>query len=139
MNDEGKIVVTLQENNHIVVVDGKTGKVETHFSAGQVDLKNIDKKRDGKIDLSGSMNGVVREPDGVHWIDSNRFATANEGDWKGGSRGFTIFNKDGSVSYESGASLEHESLASRPLSRKALNKKGIEPKVSRPHASARTT
>lgn len=125
VNDEGKIVVTLQENNHIVVVDGKTGKVESHFSAGQVDLKNIDTKKDGKIELSGSMNAVVREPDGVHWIDNNRFATANEGDWKGGSRGFTIFNKDGSVSYESGASLEHEvvSLGHYPDKR---NKKGIE-------------
>jgi hypothetical protein len=125
VNDEGKIVVTLQENNHIVVVDGKTGKVESHFSAGQVDLKNIDTKKDGKIDLSGSMNGVVREPDGVHWIDNNRFATANEGDWKGGSRGFTIFNKDGSVSYESGASLEHEVVALGHYPDKR-NKKGIE-------------
>lgn len=125
LNDEGTIVVTLQENNHIVVVDGKTGKVESHFSAGQTDLKNIDTKKDGKIDLSGSMYGVVREPDGVHWIDNNRFATANEGDWKGGSRGFTIFNKDGSVAYESGASLEHEvvALGHYPESR---NKKGIE-------------
>jgi hypothetical protein len=125
VSDDGKVVVTMQENNHIAVVDGKTGKVEAHFSAGSVDLKNIDTKKDGKIELSGSMEKVAREPDAVQWIDANRFVTANEGDWKGGSRGFTIFNKDGSVAYESAASLEHEivSLGHYPDKR---NKKGVE-------------
>ena len=125
VSDEGKVVVTLQENNHIAVVDGRTGKVEAHFSAGSVDLKAIDTQKDGKIELSGSMDKVVREPDAVHWIDNNRFVTANEGDWKGGSRGFTIFSRDGSVAYESGASLEHEivSLGHYPDKR---NKKGAE-------------
>jgi Esterase-like activity of phytase len=125
VSDEGKVVVTLQENNHIAVVDGKTGKVEAHFSAGSVDLKAIDTQKDGKIELSGSMEKVTREPDAVHWIDNNRFVTANEGDWKGGSRGFTIFNRDGGVAYESGASLEHEivSLGHYPDKR---NKKGVE-------------
>jgi hypothetical protein len=122
---DGKVVVTLQENNHIAVVDGKTGKVEAHFSAGSVDLKGIDTKKDGRIELTGSMEKVAREPDAVHWIDANRFVTANEGDWKGGSRGFTIFNKDGSVAYEAGTSLEHEivSLGHYPEGR---NKKGVE-------------
>ncbi|MBF9194448.1 esterase-like activity of phytase family protein [Microvirga terrestris] len=125
VSDEGKVVVTLQENNHIAVVDGRTGKIEAHFSAGSVDLKSIDTQKDGKIELSGSMDKVAREPDAVHWIDANRFVTANEGDWKGGSRGFTIFNRDGSVAYESGASLEHEvvSLGHYPDKR---NKKGVE-------------
>lgn len=125
VSDEGKVVVTLQENNHIAVVDGKTGKVEAHFSAGSVDLKAIDTQRDGRIELTGTMDKVAREPDAVHWIDNNRFVTANEGDWKGGSRGFTIFSRDGSVAYESGASLEHEivSLGHYPDKR---NKKGAE-------------
>jgi hypothetical protein len=125
ISTEGKVVVTLQENNHIAVVDGKTGKVEKHFSAGTVDLKNIDTTKDGKIELTGSMDKVAREPDAVHWLDANRFVTANEGDWKGGTRGFTIFNRDGSVSYESGPGLEHEivSLGHYPEKR---NKKGIE-------------
>lgn len=125
VSDEGKVVVTLQENNHIAIVDGKTGRVEAHFSAGAADLKAIDTKRDGKIELTGTMDKVAREPDAVHWIDANRFVTANEGDWKGGSRGFTIFSKDGSVAYESGASLEHEivSLGHYPDKR---NKKGVE-------------
>jgi hypothetical protein len=125
ISNDGKVVVTLQENNHIAVVDGRTGAVEAHFSAGSVDLTGIDTKKDGRIDLSGAMEKVAREPDAVHWIDANRFVTANEGDWKGGSRGFTIFNRDGSVAYESGASLEHEIVALGHYPDKR-NKKGAE-------------
>jgi Esterase-like activity of phytase len=125
VSDDGKVVVTLQENSHIAVVDGRTGKVEAHFSAGSIDLKQIDTKKDGRIELTGSMEKVAREPDAVHWIDTNRFVTANEGDWKGGSRGFTIFNRDGTVAYESGASLEHDIVALGHYPDKR-NKKGVE-------------
>ncbi len=125
INGRNEIVVTLQENNHIAVVDAASGKVISHFSAGSVDLKDVDTKKDGRIDLSGSIDGALREPDGVVWIDDERFATANEGDWKGGSRGFTIWSKDGKVSYESGASLEHEVVALGHYNDKR-NKKGIE-------------
>lgn len=51
--------------------------------------------------------GRKREPDAVKWIDDNHFATANEGDMDGGSRGWTIFHKDGSVVYEAGNTFEH--------------------------------
>lgn len=110
VNDAGEIVVTLQENNHIVVI-GADGKVASHFSAGAVDLDGIDTKKDGRLDFTGSAKGVLREPDGVKWIDADHFVTANEGDWKGGSRSFTIWKKDGTVVYESGASLEREIAA----------------------------
>ncbi|MGE0241650.1 MAG: esterase-like activity of phytase family protein, partial [Parvibaculaceae bacterium] len=71
------------------------------------------------------MAGVLREPDAVQWIDDDRFVTANEGDLDGGSRGFTIFRKDGAVDYESGAAFEHEAtrLGHYPEKR---NKKGVE-------------
>lgn len=109
VNDAGEIVVTLQENNHIVVI-GAEGVVSSHFSAGSVDLTGIDTKRDGRIDLTGEKT-ALREPDAVKWVDTNHFVVANEGDYEGGSRGFTIFNRDGSVVYESGASLEREMVA----------------------------
>ncbi|HEY8381634.1 MAG TPA: esterase-like activity of phytase family protein [Microvirga sp.] len=125
ISEDGKVVVTLQENNHIAVVDGRTGRIEAHFTAGTVDLKGIDTKRDGAIDLSGSQNSATREPDAVRWIDANRFVTANEGDYKGGSRGFTVFNRDGSVSFEAGAALEHE-LVSRGHYPERRNTKGVE-------------
>ncbi len=110
VNDAGEIVVTLQENNHIVVI-GADGKVASHFSAGAVDLDGIDTKKDGRLEFTGSAKGVLREPDGVKWIDADHFVTANEGDWKGGSRSFTVWKKDGTVVYESGASLEREIAA----------------------------
>lgn len=124
INAAGEIVVTLQENNEIVVI-GADGKVATHFSAGTVDLAGIDTKKDGKLDFTGKKEGVAREPDGVKWIDTDHFVTANEGDWKGGSRGFTIWNKDGSVVFEAGASLEREMAALGHYPDKR-NKKGVE-------------
>lgn len=105
INAAGEIVVTMQENNEIVLI-GADGKVSGNFSAGAVDLDGTDTKRDGKLDFTGKREGALREPDGVKWVDADHFAVANEGDYKGGSRSWTIFNRDGSVVYESGASLE---------------------------------
>lgn len=124
VNEAGEIVVTLQENNHIVVI-GADGTVASHFSAGAVDLSGIDTRKDGKLDFSGEAKGVLREPDAVKWIDADHFVTANEGDYEGGSRGFTIWKKDGTVVYDSGASLEREiaALGHYPDLR---NKKGVE-------------
>ncbi|GGE27974.1 alkaline phosphatase [Agaricicola taiwanensis] len=125
INDNGEIALTLQENNAIAIIDGTTGEVKSHFSAGTVSLDKIDTEKNGAIELNGSMADVVREPDGIAWIGNDRLITANEGDWKGGTRGFTIFNRDGSVAYDAGTSLEHElvSLGHYPEKR---NKKGIE-------------
>jgi hypothetical protein len=110
VNDAGEIVVTLQENNHIVVI-GADGAVASHFSAGTVDLAGIDIKRDGKLDFTSTKDSVPREPDGVKWLDTDHFAIANEGDYEGGSRSWSIFNKNGTLVYESGASLEHAIVA----------------------------
>ena len=97
-----------------------------HFSAGTVTLEGIDTKKDGALKFTGKMEDVAREPDAVKWLDDNRLVVANEGDWKGGSRSFTIFNKDGTVAYESGAKLELEAarMGHYPDGR---NKKGVEP------------
>ncbi len=105
INAAGEIVLTMQENNEIVLI-GADGKVSGHFSAGAVDLDGIDTKKDGRLDFTSKREGALREPDGVKWVDADHFAVANEGDYKGGSRSWTIFNRDGSVVYESGASLE---------------------------------
>lgn len=110
VNDAGEIVVTLQENNHIAVI-GADGVVSGHFSAGAVDLTGIDTKKDGRLDFTGEKAGVLREPDAVKWVDADHFVVANEGDYEGGSRGFTIFKRDGTVVFESGASLEREIAA----------------------------
>lgn len=124
VNAAGDIVVTLQENNHIVII-GADGKVASHFSAGAVDLAGIDTKKDGKLDFSGKKDGVLREPDGVKWLDNDHLITANEGDWKGGSRGWTIWNRDGSVVYEDGARFE-QAIAAIGHYPEHRNKKGVE-------------
>jgi hypothetical protein len=69
---------------------------------------------------------MLRRPDTVKWIDNDRLVIANEGDLDGGSRGFTIFTKDGKVAYESGASFEYE-VAKAGHYPEARNKKGVEP------------
>ncbi len=126
VNALGETVVTLQENNHIVVV-GRDGKVINHFSAGTVDLTEIDATSDGALLFTESQPGRKREPDSVKWIDDAHFATANEGDMDGGSRGWTIFNKSGEVVYEAGASFEHALIALGHYPDKRSRAKGVEP------------
>ncbi len=126
-NALGEVVVTLQENNHLVIVDSKTGKVSNHFSAGSVDLEQIDTEKDGALIFTGSQKNVLREPDAVKWLDDNRFVIANEGDYKGGARGFSIFHKNGKLLFESGAAFEHEVVRAGHYPDKRSGKKGAEP------------
>ncbi|MFC3570384.1 esterase-like activity of phytase family protein [Paracoccus simplex] len=127
-NAQGDLVVTMQENNHIVVI-GADGAVASHFSAGSVDLDGIDTDKDGKLDFTGSLKAVPREPDTVAWLDNDHFATANEGDWQGGSRGFTIWNRDGSVVHESGPAFEHALVRIGHYPEGRSGKKGAEPEA----------
>ncbi|MCP1199232.1 esterase-like activity of phytase family protein [Notoacmeibacter sp. MSK16QG-6] len=126
-NEAGEIAVTLQENNHIVILNGETGDVINHFSAGTVDLDKIDTKEDDAISFDSSAEDVRREPDAVQWIDNDRLATANEGDYKGGSRGFTIFTKAGDVVQESGPSFEYEVARAGHYPEGRSENKGAEP------------
>ncbi|MCF6369990.1 esterase-like activity of phytase family protein [Rhizobium halophilum] len=127
INSLGEIALTLQENNHIVIIDGKTGEVKTHFSAGTVDLDGVDTKSDGALKFTGKLEAVAREPDALKWLDDDRFVIANEGDYKGGSRGFTIFDKTGKVLYESGPSLELAIAQIGHFPDKRAKSKGVEP------------
>ena len=99
--------VTLQENNHIVLVHLPTGTILHHWSAGLVDLSNVDVTENNLIELEGNLFQVPREPDGVAWISPFQLATADEGDLDGGSRGFTIFDLLGKVQFTSGNAFEH--------------------------------
>ena len=135
INDDREIVVTLQENNHIVVLDHR-GNILSDFSAGTVDLYDIDDTKDGYYMPVGSRQGVRREPDAVAWIDNDHFATANEGDYKlkrrgehkrGGSRGFTIWHKSGKVVFDSGNTFENTLAKAGYWNDKRAEKKGVEP------------
>ncbi|WP_270725692.1 esterase-like activity of phytase family protein [Shimia sp. Alg240-R146] len=127
INALGETVVTIQENNHLVVV-AKDGTVQNHFSAGAVDLEGIDATDErGALIFTESQQGRKREPDAVTWIDDAHFATANEGDYEGGSRGWTIFNKDGSVVYENGTEFEKAIIEIGHYPDKRSDSKGVEP------------
>lgn len=126
-NDANEIVVSLQENNHLVVVEAATGKILSHFSAGSVNLNNVDLKEERALTFDGQQIQRKREPDAVQWLDNDRFVTANEGDFEGGSRGFTLFNKQGEVLYESGLELEYRAAMAGHYPDKRSGNKGIEP------------
>jgi hypothetical protein len=129
INADNIAVVTMQENNHIALVDLASGKITKHFSAGTVDLTQVDltDKRPNVVSLTETQTARLREPDGVTWISKTQFVTANEGDLNGGSRSFTVFNTDGSVAYDSGSSLEHLMASIGHYNDKRSDAKGNEP------------
>jgi hypothetical protein len=127
INSQNLAVVTLQENNYIVLVDLVSGEVTRSFSAGTADLEQIDTVEEDVISLNSSLTEVPREPDGVAWLSDSMFATANEGDLSGGSRGFTIFNTDGEVIYDAGNTLEHIAARHGHYPEARSENKGSEP------------
>ena len=132
INAQNEAVVTFQENNYLAVVDLVSGTTISHFPAGSVLLENVDVAVDGLISLDSSLE-KRREPDAVTWIDEDSFATANEGDYEdsegeeGGSRGFTIFNQDGTVEYESFETFEHWLASVGHYNEDRSDAKGCEP------------
>ncbi len=127
INGNNQAVVTMQENNHLAVVDLASGDVVAHFSAGVATAENVPVKKARMSDASGNNVDVRREPDAVAWIDNDRFVTANEGDYEGGSRGFTIWNASGEVLFDSGNQMEHLGMSHGHYPAKRAHKKGTEP------------
>ena len=140
INRRDQAVVTLQENNHLVLVDLPTRSVIRDFSAGNVNVDEVDTTEEeigpqgsGAITLDGSLTDRRREPDTVQWVDANTFATANEGDYEdengveGGSRSFTLFNTRGFVEHESRARFEHSVVQAGHYPEARSENKGSEP------------
>ena len=107
VNAFGIAALTLQENNHIALINLWNGHVLSDFRAGTVDLHDIDTSENGLIEQTASLLAVPREPDAIVWTSASSFATANEGDLFGGSRGFSSWSAGGGLRYESGNELEH--------------------------------
>ncbi|MCQ4317163.1 alkaline phosphatase [Stutzerimonas zhaodongensis] len=132
INDQDVAAVTLQENNHVVLVDLRLGRVLRHFSAGQVDLQGVDVEENDRIQPVGVLTGKRREPDAIAWVGP-LLATANEGDYEdangeqGGSRGFTLFDYNGQVWHDAGASMEHAFIRAGHYPENRSENKGIEP------------
>lgn len=129
INSDNIAVVTLQENNHIVLVNLVTGTVVKHFTAGTVDLVNVDltDDRPAVIKPTETQTGRMREPDGVSWINTEYFATANEGDLNGGTRGFTVFNTKGEVVWDSASELDDIAIRLGHYQDRRSDAKGNEP------------
>jgi hypothetical protein len=128
INSKNQLAVTLQENNGIVLVDLPSRDITKVFSAGAVTVSGIDTEDDKVIDLTGEITDVPREPDSIAWVDDTHLATANEGDWKGGSRGWTIFDATtGDVAWDAGNTFEHLAVANGVYNDDRAGKKGSEP------------
>lgn len=132
INKENEAVVTFQENNYLAIVDIVSGKVINHFSAGSVEIHNVDNAEEDLINFDSILT-KRREPDSVTWINNNVFATANEGDYEdefgeeGGSRSFTLFHQDGTVHYDSAESFEYWLASAGHYNEGRSENKGCEP------------
>lgn len=127
VNDRAEAVVSLQENNHLAIVDLRTATVVRHFPAGTVTVTGVDTEDDNRIVTDDTIT-AEREPDGVAWLGgTGLFATANEGDYQGGSRGWSIFDRSGRVVWDAGNSLERIAVEHGLYPDSRSDAKGIEP------------
>jgi DNA-binding beta-propeller fold protein YncE len=117
INASNQAAVTLQENNHVVIVDLATGGVVTHWSAGTT-THLADTVEDSDIQFVNQIVDARREPDAIAWTPGGQLVTANEGDYDldladgefSGGRDFTLFTATGGVLFEPGAALELEAV-----------------------------
>jgi len=128
-NTNDEVAVTLQENNHVVIVDAASGDIVSDFSMGSENLTEIDILENDLIELTGSQTNRKREADAIVYIDEDIVATADEGDLDGGSRGFTIFQEDGTVLFAPGSTLEHEVISAGHYPEGRSENKGCEPEA----------
>jgi hypothetical protein len=108
--------LTLQENNHIALVNLVTGTVIANWTAGLTDEQVADTSNDNPdaANFDEILDGAFREPDGIKWTPGGRLLTANEGDYSNdpgdagfpGGRSFTLFSAAGQLLFDSGGSLE---------------------------------
>ena len=113
--DGSLAAVSIQENNAIALLDMDTNAVVRIFSAGTSVHERADLIEDDDILLVQPFEGR-REPDTIAFTpDGQYLVTLNEGDtdlerfedgiWSGG-RGWSIFDLEGNVVYDSGSSAE---------------------------------
>lgn len=126
INGKNQLAVTLQENNGVAIIDLQTNRITNVFSAGSAEVKGVDTKSDKLINPTDTLPATPREPDAIAWIDDNHVATANEGDWKGGTRGWTVFDASGKIVWEAGNSVENLAIRHGLHNNKRAKKKGVE-------------
>lgn len=113
INSSNQAAVTLQENNHVVIVNLDDGSIAAHWTAGTASHA-ADTSDDGDIKFTDQIVAARREPDAIAWTPRGRLIVANEGDYTvdlapgefAGSRDFTVFSAGGAVVFEPGVDLE---------------------------------
>ena len=126
INGKNQLAVTLQENNGVAIIELQTNRITNVFSAGSAEVKGVDTKSDKIINPTDTLPETPREPDAIAWIDDNHVATANEGDWKGGTRGWTVFDTNGKITWDAGNSVENLAIRHGLHNNKRAKKKGVE-------------
>jgi len=124
---DDQLVVTLQENNGVVVLDLPTRDITSVFSAGNAVVPGVDTEDDGLFDFTSTID-LPREPDSVQWVGDGLVATANEGDLRGGTRGWTVFDAaTGAVVWDAGNTFEYTAVADGLWAEGRADNKGTEP------------
>ena len=127
INEDNQYVLTLQENNGLVVIDLPSKDIVSAFTAGNAQVSRIDDDNDGVFDFSADID-LPREPDSVQWVGDGLVATANEGDWLGGTRGWTVFDAaTGEVVWDAGYSFEQLAVEHGLFNNDRADNKGAEP------------
>jgi hypothetical protein len=129
INPLNQAAVTLQENNHIVIVNLRNGRVVRDFSAGN-SIHRADLDDDDVVVFDDWLN-ARREPDGIQWTSAGMLATANEGDYDldadfVGGRDFAIFNTWGWVIAQPFSSMERAIEAAGLYNDGRSDAKGVE-------------
>jgi len=127
IDEDDRLAVSLQENNGVVVIDLPTASIEAAWSAGNAIVEGVDTTDDGVFNPVDNID-VPREPDSLQWVGDGLVATANEGDWKGGSRGWTVFAAaTGEVVWDAGNSFEQLAIRYGLFNDGRADNKGPEP------------
>ena len=127
INSENKLALTLQENNGVAIIDLAKASIESAWSAGNAVVSGVDATDDGIFNATDTID-APREPDAIQWVGDGLVATANEGDWKGGTRGWTVFSSaTGKVAWDAGSSFEDLATKYGLHNNDRAAKKGAEP------------
>lgn len=134
INQRNIAAVTLQENNHVVLVNLVDGTIVDDWSVGSTSHL-ADLQDNGIISFTDMLVNARREPDAIAWTRGGNLVTANEGDYDldladgefVGGRDFTIFSAEGDVLFEPGSSLEEAAAALGLYPDSRSDAKGVEP------------